>query len=94
MEAKNPPKKQEEPAPEPEEKPVPFDPSRMIGIIKRKALIKDLADAYRAECLACCQELLQHQRKWEEQLYSERRIPEDPRKQSMMKPSKRPKKGL
>ncbi|CAL9079182.1 unnamed protein product, partial [Musa textilis] len=43
-----------------------FDPSRMIGIIKRKALIKELAAAYHAECLACCQKLLQLQRKWEE----------------------------
>ncbi|KAJ8465966.1 hypothetical protein OPV22_028518 [Ensete ventricosum] len=44
-----------------------FDPSRMIGIIKRKALIKELAAAYHAECLACCQKLLQLQRKWEEE---------------------------
>uniref|UniRef100_M8ATZ7 Uncharacterized protein n=1 Tax=Aegilops tauschii TaxID=37682 RepID=M8ATZ7_AEGTA len=43
-----------------------FDPSRMIGIIKRKALIKDLAAAYHAECVACCKELLELQRKWEE----------------------------
>ncbi|CAL5090309.1 unnamed protein product [Urochloa decumbens] len=43
-----------------------FDPSRMIGIIKRKALIKDLAAAYHAECIASCKELLQLQRKWEE----------------------------
>ncbi|WVZ63172.1 hypothetical protein U9M48_012827 [Paspalum notatum var. saurae] len=43
-----------------------FDPSRMIGIIKRKALIKDLAAAYQAQCIASCKELLQLQRKWEE----------------------------
>ncbi|KAK8945951.1 hypothetical protein KSP40_PGU009375 [Platanthera guangdongensis] len=44
---------------------VKFDPSRMIGIIKRKALIKDLAAAYHAECIACGQELLQLQKIWE-----------------------------
>ena len=38
----------------------------VIGIIKRKALIKELAAAYHAECVACCEELLQLQRKWEE----------------------------
>lgn len=38
----------------------------MIGIIKRKALIKDLAAVYHAECLAYCQELLELQTKWEE----------------------------
>ncbi|KAL9224372.1 hypothetical protein vseg_000409 [Gypsophila vaccaria] len=43
-----------------------FDPTRMIGIIKRKALIKDLAAVYHAECLDYCQELLTYQRKWEE----------------------------
>ncbi|KVH97386.1 hypothetical protein Ccrd_000491, partial [Cynara cardunculus var. scolymus] len=43
-----------------------FDPSRMIGIIKRKALIKDLAAVYHAECLAYCQELLELQKKCEE----------------------------
>ncbi|KAJ4703113.1 mediator of RNA polymerase II transcription subunit 15-like isoform X1 [Melia azedarach] len=46
--------------------PPPFDPSRMIGIIKRKALIKELAALYHAECLAYCQELLELQKKWEE----------------------------
>ncbi|CAA6675823.1 unnamed protein product [Spirodela intermedia] len=45
---------------------VPFDPSRMVGIIKRKALIKNLADAYHGECLKYCQELLELQRKWGE----------------------------
>ncbi|KAK9051308.1 hypothetical protein SSX86_027941 [Deinandra increscens subsp. villosa] len=43
-----------------------FDPSRTIGIIKRKALIKDLAAVYHAECLAYCKELLELQRKCEE----------------------------
>ncbi|KAG6515302.1 hypothetical protein ZIOFF_025694 [Zingiber officinale] len=51
-----------------------FDPSKsleelgvpMIGIIKRKALIKELAAAYHSECLAYCQKLQQHQRRWEE----------------------------
>jgi hypothetical protein len=38
----------------------------VIGIIKRKALIKELAAAYHAECLVYCQELLELQRKWEE----------------------------
>jgi hypothetical protein len=38
----------------------------VIGIIKRKALIKELAAAYHAECVACCKELLQLQKKWEE----------------------------
>ncbi|KAK3041167.1 hypothetical protein RJ639_028646 [Escallonia herrerae] len=48
--------------------PLLFDPSRMIGIIRRKALIKDLAAVYHAECLAYCQELLELQRKCEEAL--------------------------
>ncbi|KAG2688941.1 hypothetical protein I3843_09G116200 [Carya illinoinensis] len=52
------------PLPPPQQQ--PFDPSRMIGIIKRKALIKELAAVYHAECLAYCQELLELQRKWEE----------------------------
>ncbi|OVA09468.1 hypothetical protein BVC80_8185g8 [Macleaya cordata] len=46
--------------------PLRFDPSRMIGIIRRKAMIKDLAAVYHAECLAYCRELLELQRKWEE----------------------------
>ncbi|KAH9620297.1 hypothetical protein KSS87_018838 [Heliosperma pusillum] len=48
-----------------------FDPSRMVGIIKRKALIKDLAAVYHAECLDYCQQLLSYQRKWEETYKSE-----------------------
>ncbi|KAJ0669177.1 hypothetical protein HanPI659440_Chr17g0698021 [Helianthus annuus] len=55
------------PPPDPSPPPPPrFDPTRTIGIIKRKALIKDLAAAYHAECLAYCQELLELQRKCEE----------------------------
>ncbi|XP_010934799.1 uncharacterized protein [Elaeis guineensis] len=73
---------------------VQFDPSRMIGIIKRKALIKELAAAYHSECLAYCQELLQLQRKWEQQRYIERKTTEDARKPVVTKPSKRSKKGL
>ncbi|KAM0864709.1 hypothetical protein ACQ4PT_043742 [Festuca glaucescens] len=89
----------EKPAEEPQE----FDPSRMIGIIKRKALIKELAAAYHAECLACCKELLQLQRKWEEasipdvlvsfgfglqEQHAKAKMPEEPMT-SYAKPSKR-----
>lgn len=42
----------------------------VIGIIKRKALIKELAAVYHAECLAYCQELLELQRKWDEVSYN------------------------
>ena len=38
----------------------------VIGIIRRKAMIKDLAAIYHAECLAYCQELLELQKKAEE----------------------------
>ncbi|PWA35773.1 hypothetical protein CTI12_AA606330 [Artemisia annua] len=66
-----PPETTEPPSTPPSEPPndVPkrrFDPSRTIGIIKRKALIKDLAAVYHAECLAYCRELLELQRKCEE----------------------------
>ncbi|THG18006.1 hypothetical protein TEA_001401 [Camellia sinensis var. sinensis] len=62
-----PPQASSDAAPPPQPAPPPrFDPSRMIGIIRRKALIKDLAAVYHAECLAYCQELLELQRKWEE----------------------------
>ncbi|GER24615.1 hypothetical protein STAS_00149 [Striga asiatica] len=54
------------PAPPPPPPPHPFDPSRMIGIIRRKALIKELAAAYHAECLTYCQELLELQKKIDE----------------------------
>ncbi|XP_042397190.1 uncharacterized protein LOC121987488 [Zingiber officinale] len=71
-----------------------FDPSRMIGIIKRKALIKELAAAYHAECLAYCQKLQQLQRKWEEeQQYIKRKTPQEVGLgKSKAKPSKRQKK--
>ncbi|XP_021763850.1 tyrosine-protein phosphatase non-receptor type 23-like [Chenopodium quinoa] len=71
--------------------PVPeFDPSRMIGIIRRKALIKDLAAAYHAECLDYCQKLLELQRRWEE-TYKEIKTFEDSKK-DYVRPSKRVKK--
>ncbi|KAD7116876.1 hypothetical protein E3N88_04144 [Mikania micrantha] len=47
-----------------------FDPRRTIGIIKRKALIKDLAAVYHAECLAYCQVLSELQKKCEEKKLS------------------------
>jgi len=56
-----------------------FDPSRMVGIIKRKALIKDLAAAYHAKCIASCKELLQLQKQWEEEQNVEAKMPEEPR---------------
>ncbi|KAI3764197.1 hypothetical protein L2E82_14200 [Cichorium intybus] len=68
-----------------------FDPSRMIGIIKRKALIKDLAAVYHAECLAYCQELLELQRKCEEP-YADIKVAADSRKETM-RPPKRLKKS-
>ncbi|GKB26863.1 hypothetical protein Tco_0866264 [Tanacetum coccineum] len=68
-----------------------FDPSRTIGIIKRKALIKDLAAVYHAECLAYCQELLQLQRKCEEP-YADMKVVADLRKEAM-RPPKRLKKS-
>ncbi|KAJ3693031.1 hypothetical protein LUZ60_012126 [Juncus effusus] len=72
--------------------PVQFDPSRMIGIIKRRALIKELASAYHAECRTLCQDLLQLQKKWEEFQYVEKRVAEEALLQPK-KPSKRSKKG-
>ncbi|KAG6407186.1 hypothetical protein SASPL_130170 [Salvia splendens] len=38
----------------------------VIGIIQRKAMIKELAAAYHAECLTYCQELLELQKKNDE----------------------------
>ncbi|KAJ4845253.1 hypothetical protein Tsubulata_037531 [Turnera subulata] len=70
--------------------PPPFDPSRMIGIIKRKALIKDLAAVYHAECLAYCQELLELQKKSEEP-FVDMRTPDDSRREQT-RPPKRNKK--
>lgn len=72
-----------------EDPPRRFDPSRMIGIIKRKALIKELAAVHHAECLALCQELLELQRKWEEP-YVETKTIEDLRKETS-RPTKRQK---
>ncbi|KAI4300045.1 hypothetical protein L6164_033463 [Bauhinia variegata] len=71
--------------------PPSFDPSRMVGIIKRKALIKDLAAVYHAECLTYCQELLELQRKWNEPFIDLKPL-EDSRKETI-RPSKRAKKG-
>ncbi|GMH27700.1 hypothetical protein Nepgr_029543 [Nepenthes gracilis] len=69
-----------------------FDPSRMIGVIRRKALIKDLAAVYHAECLAYCQELLELQRKWEESCM-DIKAPEDLKKHTTKRPTKRSKKA-
>ncbi|KAK6150081.1 hypothetical protein DH2020_017606 [Rehmannia glutinosa] len=69
----------------------PFDPSRMIGIIRRKALIKELAAVYHAECLTYCQELLELQKKLDVQPFTDIKAPEEPRKE-MLRPSKRMKK--
>ncbi|KAG6512507.1 hypothetical protein ZIOFF_030628 [Zingiber officinale] len=73
-----------------------FDPSKMIGIIKRKALIKELAAAYHSECLAYCQKLQQHQRRWEEeqQFIKRKTPPEVGQSKRTTKPTKRRKKGL
>ncbi|TMX02981.1 hypothetical protein EJD97_018864 [Solanum chilense] len=68
-----------------------FNPSRMIGIIRRKAMIKDLAAIYHAECLAYCQELLELQKKAEESLI-EMKAAEESRKETM-RPPKRMKKA-
>ncbi|XVE88419.1 hypothetical protein DITRI_Ditri19aG0068400 [Diplodiscus trichospermus] len=71
--------------------PPPFDPSRMIGIIKRKALIKELAAVYHAECLAYCQELLELQKKRDEPFIDVKSL-NDSRK-GKMRPPKRLKKS-
>ncbi|OMO65768.1 hypothetical protein COLO4_31031 [Corchorus olitorius] len=63
----------------------------VIGIIKRKALIKELAAVYHAECLAYCQELLELQKKWDEP-YIDVKPPEELRKEKM-RPAKRLKKS-
>ncbi|KAL6641796.1 hypothetical protein ACP70R_019977 [Stipagrostis hirtigluma subsp. patula] len=68
-----------------------FDPSRMIGIMKRRALIKELTAAYHAECTARCKELLQLQIKLEEEQYVDAKMPGEPRL-SMMTGSQRRKK--
>ncbi|XP_057447314.1 uncharacterized protein LOC130739101 [Lotus japonicus] len=76
--------------PEPSDPPSRFDPSRMVGVIKRKALIKDLAAVYHAECLSYCQELLELQSKWDEPFIDLKPI-EDSKKETV-RPSKRIKK--
>ncbi|KAK8629253.1 hypothetical protein V6N13_078102 [Hibiscus sabdariffa] len=84
---------QEQPAPasQPDQPSPTFDPSRMIGIIKRKALIKELAAVYHAECLAYCQELLELQKKWDEP-FIHVTSPDDTRKEKT-RPPKRLKKS-
>ncbi|GAA0146973.1 hypothetical protein LIER_06788 [Lithospermum erythrorhizon] len=67
-----------------------FDPTRMIGIIRRKALIKDLAAVYHAECLSYCQQLLEFQKQTEEP-FADLKHQEDARK-APMRPPKRSKK--
>ncbi|XP_078432535.1 uncharacterized protein LOC144704140 isoform X2 [Wolffia australiana] len=71
-----------------------FDPSRMVGIIKRKALIRDLADAYHRECLKYCQDLLELQRKWGKMYYSsaaQKVAQENSRAEVPLRPPKRSK---
>ncbi|CAM8890799.1 unnamed protein product [Rhodiola kirilowii] len=68
-----------------------FDPSRMVGIIRRKALIKELAAAYHAECLACCRELLELQKNTEEPMFDFKTL-EDEMGKERPKPPKRSKK--
>ncbi|KAL4627625.1 hypothetical protein ACB092_05G178600 [Castanea dentata] len=82
---------QADPTPPPPPPPPPFDPSRMIGIIKRKALIKELAALYHAECLTYCQELLELQKKWDEP-FIDLKAPDLSRKETM-RPPKRLKKA-
>ncbi|KAK4345247.1 hypothetical protein RND71_035423 [Anisodus tanguticus] len=57
----------------------------VIGIIRRKAMIKDLAAIYHAECLAYCQELLELQKKVEESLI-DMKTAEDSRRETMRPP--------
>ncbi|GAB2296882.1 hypothetical protein Dimus_030982 [Dionaea muscipula] len=64
----------------------------VIGIIRRKAMIRDLAAVYHAECLAYCQELLQLQKKWEEETCIDVKAHEDLVKDNM-RPNKRSKKA-
>ncbi|KAL8249571.1 hypothetical protein R6Q59_006439 [Mikania micrantha] len=64
-----------------------FDPRRTIGIIKRKALIKDLAAVYHAECLAYCQVLSELQKKCEEP-YADIKVTADSRKETMRPPKR------
>ncbi|KAF8079647.1 hypothetical protein N665_1011s0004 [Sinapis alba] len=90
----SPPESQSKPENPPLEKPTPpptFDPSRMVGIIKRKALIKDLAAAYQAECLAYCRDLLELQKRKDEP-FLDTEAPDDLRKETLRSSSKRAKK--
>ncbi|CAN0911509.1 hypothetical protein LINGRAHAP2_LOCUS26907 [Linum grandiflorum] len=66
--------------------------SQVIGIIKRKTLIKELAAVYHAECLTYCRELLELQNKSSEEPFLDSKPPEDSRKE-IARPSKRSKKG-
>ncbi|CAN6986086.1 hypothetical protein IGI04_000932 [Brassica rapa subsp. trilocularis] len=86
-----PPSKPEDPPPETPTPPATFDPSRMVGIIKRKALIKDLAAAYQAECLAYCRELLDLQKRKDEP-FLDTKATDDVRKETLRTSSKRAKK--
>ncbi|GAB2209915.1 hypothetical protein Droror1_Dr00027143 [Drosera rotundifolia] len=62
----------------------------VVGIIRRKALIRNLAAVYHAECLAYCQQLLKLQKEWQE-TWIDIQVQEDTRKD--MRPTKRAKKG-
>ncbi|KAL6561949.1 hypothetical protein OROGR_002956 [Orobanche gracilis] len=59
----------------------------LIGIIRRKALVKELAAVYHAECLTYCQELLELQKKLDEP-FTDINASEEPKKE-MIRPSKR-----
>ncbi|EPS66852.1 hypothetical protein M569_07927 [Genlisea aurea] len=73
-------------------KSIAFDPSRMIGIIRRKALIRDLAAVYHAECLSYCQQLLELQNNVAEPFTDV--IKAEPRKkEKTQRPTKRNKKS-
>ncbi|XP_073057518.1 uncharacterized protein [Primulina eburnea] len=63
----------------------------VIGIIRRKALIKDLAALYHSECLTYCQELLELQKKIDEP-FTDLKVPENSRK-DVSRPPKRLKKN-
>lgn len=45
-----------------------FDPAQMFSIIKRRAMLKELASCYHAECLSYRQVLFELQGKWEQEL--------------------------
>ncbi|KAF6169132.1 hypothetical protein GIB67_038629, partial [Kingdonia uniflora] len=82
------PNKPSEDAPSPSPRPpLRFDPSRMLGIVRRKALIKDLAAVYHAECLTYCEELLKLQKKWDEQNMASKALG-DMKKESIRQPKR------